>query len=267
MAEKTRNSPLLALSKRSFAQWMITYAVVVWFLLEFLDFLIATYSWEPRIIRTAAAVGITGFTVMATISWFHGERGRQELTPLGGTLLIASLVLVSASSWRAWDATVGLVPLLGFSLLGSASVVGLVKAWLVIHPVTLTSAGGTEIAVPTGEGIEQSIAVMRFETIGDNLETYISDGIVEEVVGQLSTLPHLSVASRNSAYSLQGELAEDPKKVGELLGVSHVLYGAVQKYGDTTRVRASLVDTATGIQESSVITPKAAIRDHFKTGH
>jgi TolB-like protein/Tfp pilus assembly protein PilF len=89
---------------------------------------------------------------------------------------------------------------------------------------------------------ERSIAVLPFLDMsprGDN--EYFSDGITEEIITQLSTVPTLKVISRTSAMHYKKSTKSLRQIAGEL-GVAHVLEGSVRRAGDTIRITAQLID-------------------------
>ena len=61
----------------------------------------------------------------------------------------------------------------------------------------------------------------------------------------LSRVPDLKVVARNSSFTYKGQPV-DVRKVGEELGVTHVLEGSVRKDADRLRIVAQLVDAKTG---------------------
>ena len=91
-----------------------------------------------------------------------------------------------------------------------------------------------------------SIAVLPFQNMsGDPEQEYFADGIVEDIITELSRFRELFVIARNQFILLQGQVAERPQ-VGRELGVRYVLEGSVRKAGNRIRVTGQLVDTQTG---------------------
>jgi adenylate cyclase len=251
MTQEKPSTIVLALSKRSFAQWMVSYAVVLWFLLEFLDFLATTYEWDSRIIRSLTTLGITGFTVMATVSWFHGQKGRQEFTRLGGTLLVASLLLVFTSSWRAWDSSVGLVALLGTSLVCALTILGATLYWLKAHPEPIATdednVSSTPGDTPNASPSSSSIAVLPFRSLSPDPEDgFFAEGLADEILTTLAQIPDLQVASRTSSFSFRDRGDGDSKLIGTELNVSYLLDGSVRKSGERLRVSVQLTQVSDG---------------------
>lgn len=88
-----------------------------------------------------------------------------------------------------------------------------------------------------------SIAVLPFVNVAadPNLE-YLSDGITESLIGNLSRLTALKVMSRHSAFRYKGRDA-DAQTVGRELNVQAVLMGRVSERGDVLSISVELVDT------------------------
>jgi TolB-like protein/DNA-binding SARP family transcriptional activator/Flp pilus assembly protein TadD len=123
---------------------------------------------------------------------------------------------------------------------GAAAVVvvtALVGAWFASRTLDRSSASTPE-----------SVAVLPFANqSGDVANEYMSDGITDELISTLATVPGLRVASRTSAFSLKG-LPLDVREVGTRLGVEAVLEGSVRRSGDRLRVTAQLVSAQDGYQ-------------------
>lgn len=93
-----------------------------------------------------------------------------------------------------------------------------------------------------------SIAVLPFTDLSpDGDQAYLSHGIADELLSQLSRLNGLQVAGRASSFSV-GNASMAPQAVGERLGVGNILQGSVRKDGDRLRISARLIDTASGYQ-------------------
>jgi TolB-like protein/thioredoxin-like negative regulator of GroEL len=94
----------------------------------------------------------------------------------------------------------------------------------------------------------KSIAVLPFENLSDDKNTaYFSDGITEEILNALAQIPNLKVAARRSAFQFKGNDL-DLRKIGQILGVAHILEGSLQKAGDQVRINVQLVDVKDGLQ-------------------
>src|SRR4029077_731773 len=93
---------------------------------------------------------------------------------------------------------------------------------------------------------EKSIAVLPFVDMSEKKdEEDFADGLSEELMGMLSTVPELKVPARTSSFYFKGKQATIADIAGAL-GVSHVLEGSVQKSGSKLRVTAQLIRADNG---------------------
>jgi adenylate cyclase len=91
-----------------------------------------------------------------------------------------------------------------------------------------------------------SIAVLPFQNMsGDPEQEYFADGMVEDIITELSRIRWLFVIARNSTFTYKGQ-AVDVKRVARELGVRYVLEGSVRKGGNRVRVTAQLIDPTSG---------------------
>ena len=100
----------------------------------------------------------------------------------------------------------------------------------------------------TGRDKIDSLAVLPFaNTGGDPNAEYLSDGITEGIINNLSQLPNLGVMSRSSVFRYKGK-DTDPQAAGRALKVRAVLVGRVVQRGDSLSVSAELVDARSNRQ-------------------
>jgi eukaryotic-like serine/threonine-protein kinase len=93
-----------------------------------------------------------------------------------------------------------------------------------------------------------SIAVLPFADLSPaKNQEYFAEGLAEELITDLTKIPGLKVAARSSAFRFQGK-NQDPRAVGEALGVANVLEGTVQTEGNRVRITAELIKTGDGFQ-------------------
>jgi adenylate cyclase len=91
--------------------------------------------------------------------------------------------------------------------------------------------------------IEKSIAVLPFENLSSDKENaYFTDGVQDEILTDLAKIADLKVISRTSVMQYKSGLARNLRKIGEELGVAHVVEGSVQRAANKVRVNAQLVD-------------------------
>jgi serine/threonine-protein kinase len=91
-----------------------------------------------------------------------------------------------------------------------------------------------------------SLAILPLINAGDDPDTeYLSDGITESIINNLSQLPKLRVMARSSVFRYKGK-EPDPQIVGQQLGVRGLLTGRVLQRGDLLIIKAELVDAEDG---------------------
>ncbi len=91
-----------------------------------------------------------------------------------------------------------------------------------------------------------SIAVLPFVNMsGDSAQEYLSDGMTEDLITELSRLDGLLIIARNSAFTYKGA-AVKPEEVFRELGVRYMLEGRVRTANNRIRITAQLVDGTTG---------------------
>jgi adenylate cyclase len=91
-----------------------------------------------------------------------------------------------------------------------------------------------------------SIAVLPFDNLtGDPTKDYISDGLTENIIAELATVPEMLVIARNSVMTFKGKPVK-VQAVAEQLGVRYVLEGSIQTDSTKIRVVAQLVDALNG---------------------
>ncbi|TAL68227.1 MAG: hypothetical protein EPN88_07190, partial [Bacteroidetes bacterium] len=98
-----------------------------------------------------------------------------------------------------------------------------------------------KLVIPS-EQLEKSIAVLPFinESPVDS-NRYFINGIMEEVLTNLQKIKDLRVLSRTSTDQYKGTDRPTIPEIGKKLGVSYVVEGSGQKYGNTFRLRVQLI--------------------------
>jgi Predicted integral membrane protein len=135
-----------------------------------------------------------------------------------------------------------------------------------------TARPGASSAIP-----EKSIAVLPLlNESGNPADEYFSDGLSEELIVALTQIHGLKVIGRSSSFRFKNK-KEEPRSIGQKLGVSTLLEGTVRKQGERVRIVAELVKRATGPHfgherlsvTSRIFSPcsrklPARSRDHFR---
>ena len=104
---------------------------------------------------------------------------------------------------------------------------------VVVAAVLFFNTGGNRI---------DSLAVLPFLNAGnDKGADYLSDGISESIIYDLSRLSALKVIPRSSVFRYKGQQT-DPQTVARELGVRAVFTGTIRVQGDSILVSAELID-------------------------
>ena len=182
-------------------------------------------------IRLVVLLIFIGFPIALIIAWAF------EVTPEGIKRTEAADAAGQRSRGVAWIYVV---------LIGAALSVGL----FFVGRYTASHATGENGRPPAAAGSlpTKSIAVLPLvNESGDPKDEYFSDGLSEELIAALAQISGLKVIGRSSSFRFK-DRKEEPRAIGEKLGVSTLLDGTVRKQGDRVRIVAELVNAADGIQ-------------------
>jgi len=103
------------------------------------------------------------------------------------------------------------------------------------------AAAGIFYLTRPSEAID-SVAVMPFVNVSadPNIE-YLSEGISDSIINNLSELPSLKVSSLNSVLRYKGKQT-DPRAIGRDLNVRALLMGRLTRHGDDISISTELID-------------------------
>jgi TolB-like protein/Tfp pilus assembly protein PilF len=94
--------------------------------------------------------------------------------------------------------------------------------------------------------VDKSIAVLPFENLSEEkANAFFTDGVQDEILTDLAKIADLKVISRTSVMQYKSGVARNLRKIGEELGVAHVVEGSVQRAANKIRVNAQLIDART----------------------
>jgi TolB-like protein/Flp pilus assembly protein TadD len=216
------------LKRRNVYKVAVAYAVVAWLLMQIASQIFPFFEIPNWVVRLVVLALIVGFPVALIIAWAF------ETTPEGIKRTEVADAAGQRSRGGAWIYIVGI---------GVALSVGLffVGRYTAGHGTSRVTEGTT--AIP-----DKSIAVLPLiNESGDPKDEYFSDGLSEELIAALAQISGLKVIGRSSSFRFK-DRKEEPRTIGEKLGVSTLLDGTVRKQGDRVRIVAELVNAADGIQ-------------------
>jgi len=197
------------------------YAVAAWLILQIVDVLSGALP-VPDWTLTATAVTLGfGFPFAAVFAWVF------QLTPAG---------MVAEGDFRGGDVPIDRHRVVHYFDLVIIAILLVVVAFLSYGRIFPQLQSGDEVRV----------AVLPFENQSEDVnDSYLSEGISDDIRSRLYDVPQFLVAARSSSRAL-ARRGLDIRLVGERLGVEHVLEGTVRRLGDTIRVSVQLIDVASG---------------------
>ncbi len=219
------NSFMSELKRRNVLRVAAAYAVVAWIIIEAGSVLLPTFGASELAFKIYVIVVVAGFLVALVMAW------ALEVTPEGVKLeknVDRSASITQSTGRRLNFVTIGLLVIaLGISL-------------------TLNVTGIRDIGVaPITAVVRSSIAVLPFTSRSTNPENQLfADGIHDDLLTRLANVAALKVISRTSVMEYR-DTTKNLTQIGEELGVSVVLEGAVQRLGDSVRINAQLIDATT----------------------
>src|SRR5438046_1840221 len=87
--------------------------------------------------------------------------------------------------------------------------------------------------------MERSIAVLPFANLSDDKQNaFFVDGVQDEILTDLARVADLKVISRTSVIGYRDTAGRNLRKIGQELGVAHLLEGSVERSGHRVRVNA-----------------------------
>jgi TolB-like protein/Flp pilus assembly protein TadD len=216
------------LKRRNVYKVAVAYGVVAWLLMQVASQIFPFFEIPNSVVRLVVLLLIIGFPIALIIAWAF------EVTPQGIKRTEAADAAGQRSRGVAWLYVV---------LIGAALSAGLFFAGR--YTAGHATSQVRKATMPSGE---KSIAVLPLiNESGDPKDEYFSDGLSEELIAALAQISGLKVIGRSSSFRFK-DRKEEPKTIGEKLGVSTLLDGTVRKQGDRVRIVAALVNAPDGIQ-------------------
>src|SRR5215467_2671487 len=214
------------LKRRNVIRATILYLGAVWALAQGISQLgpsVGAPEWATRWFLVAAGIS---FPFWIAFSWFYeftpeGLKRESEIDPAES---------ITRHTGRKLDFAI-------IGVLAIAVVLLLTDRFVLRHGVNETTAA----SIP-----EKSIAVLPFENLSKEKQNeYFADGVQDEILSDLARVADLKVISRTSVTAYRDIAGRNLRKIGQELGVAHLLEGSVQRSGNRVRVNAQLVDART----------------------
>ena len=216
------------LKRRNVYKVAVAYAVVAWLLMQVASQIFPFFEVPNWVVRLVVLLLVIGFPIALIIAWAF------EVTSEG----IKRTEAADAAGLRSHGGTWIYVVLIGAALSVGLFFVGRYTAG---HATPRQTESAT--AIP-----EKSVAVLPLvNESGDPKDEYFSDGLSEELIAALGQIRNLKVIGRSSSFRFK-DRKEEPKTIGEKLGVTTLLEGTVRKQGDKVRIVAELINAADGTE-------------------
>ncbi|MDH3435095.1 MAG: adenylyl cyclase, partial [Gammaproteobacteria bacterium] len=217
------------LSRRNVFRVGIAYAVASWVMLQIVDVISPIFelpAWAPKLIFVILAIGLVPALIFA---WAF------ELTPQG--------IKKEADVDRSGSIVHQTGRKLNYIIIASLAAA---VALLLIDRQYDNAAEPAQESVAETSSAEKSIAVLPFVNMSSDTEQeFFSDGITEEILNSLASEKSLKVAGRTSSFAFKGR-NDDLRRIGDALGVDHILEGSVRKAGAQVRITAQLIQVDNG---------------------
>src|SRR5262249_41110406 len=225
------------LKRRNVYKVAAAYAVVAWLLIQAASIVLPTFAAPAWAMQVLLVVLALGFPIAAALAWAfeitpEGIKRTEDVSPnesitarpgrkLAGVTIALAVIAVGLFAFRLWRQ-------------------GL------ISPETPASPPVEAVAPVVLPAPEKSIAVLPFENLSKEEENaFFADGVQDEILTNLARVTDLKVISRTSVIGYRNKVVRNLRKIGQELGVTHVLEGSVQRVGNQIRVNAQLVDART----------------------
>lgn len=213
--------------RRRVLQTILPYIGFVWLILQVVSVIVPMLNLHPLVSTFFAILLFCGFPVVLYLAW-HFDFTMQGLQPVPAS----EQGDLKPFGWGKW--TVLMSILTGSILLGY---------------VYFDEIRTDFVKQQEGVAIEKratSIAVIPFRDQSPDVDqTYLAEGLAEELTALLGKISGLQVAASSSTFILS-EKNFPAADIGRRLSVDSVLTGSVRLTGDRLRVRTELIDSVKG---------------------
>ena len=249
MSESLTSGFLAELQRRNVIRMAGLYLVGAWLAVQVAETLLPIFDTPDWVLKALVVLLALAFLPTLVFSWLYeltpeGLKRDAEVTPAQSIAAqtgrrmdrVLIVVLALAVAWFAFD-KYGPVA-------GDEAASPVAQGPGSTAPTTAAAAsngpapesGAAPVAATSG-----SVAVLPFVALSSGPDDgYFADGLSEEIINSLTSLPDLLVTARTSAFHFKGKDTPIPE-IARILGVEHVLEGSVRRAGDQVRITAQLI--------------------------
>ncbi|MBT8057890.1 MAG: hypothetical protein KJO72_13215 [Gammaproteobacteria bacterium] len=224
------------LKRRNVFRVGASYLVFSWLIVQLVETILPAFGFGDGAVRNVVIVLAVGFVPALIVAWAfelteEGFKRDNEIDRSRPGASISPRVLNRA-----------------LILLLVAAVSFFIVDKLVLERELLsTDSAGLESAETAAVAAgARSVAVLPFVAMSSGQDDeYFADGLTEEILNSLASLPELLVTARTSAFHFKGTDLPIPE-IAATLGVAHIVEGSVRRSGERVRITAQLIRARDG---------------------
>ena len=210
------------LKRRKVVRVITVYAAAAFVILELVDIITDPFGLPDWTLILVVVLLCIGLIVSMLFSWIYDVKpeGGLERTKPSHKVKTEDQQL-SSGGWKiaTYLSFVVIIALIVFNILSTGN-----------------KSGASSVR-------EKSIAVLPFANLSeDRGNEYFADGLVDDLLNRISVIEELKVISRTSSEMYRDRGAKSVPAIASELGVSYILEGSVQRYGNKARINVQLID-------------------------
>jgi len=221
------------LQRRGVLETALAYLILGWLIVQVADTVFAQLHLPQWAGTFVTVLVISGFPIALILSWYLEFRHGRA---------IVDKPSAADDRKRRFSRTY-------FSVVCSLAIAGVIVT--IYDQVVGLPEGEPTVAADVVQEpqpppiVENSIAVLPFVNLDGSTDTqFFADGLVDDVINQLSRVPGLRVASRGDSYTLEPNTPS--QEVRDRLRVERYLEGSVEMNADEIRVTVQLINSEDG---------------------
>lgn len=219
------------LKRRNVLRAAVLYVAAVWALAQGAAQLLPVFGAPAWIVRWFVIATVIGFPFWLAFVWFY------ELTPTGikRESDVAPGESITFFTGRKLDFLI-------ISVLAVAVVLLLTHTLVPRrHAADATNVDSKTLAATLARLPQKSVAVLPLSNeSGDPRQQYLSDGLSEELISDLTQISGLKVIGKHSSFRFR-DSQDSPAQIGVALGAAHLIQGSVRQQGNRIRITVGMM--------------------------
>lgn len=209
------------LKRRKVIRISTVYAATAFIILQLVDIIAQPLQLPSWTLSLVIVLLVIGFIIAVMLSWVYDitPMGVKKTKPVSAIMHMDKTTHAVSIGWKITTYTSGVI----------------IVALLVYNFISRRTLD-EDISK-----FEKSIAVLPFINDSPNEEnTYLINGIMEEVLYNLQTIKNLRIISRTSVEQYRNQTKSIPE-IAKELSVNYIVEGSAQKYDSIFRLRVQLI--------------------------